>query len=285
MRRVSIRDLLKRLPQVAICRKLTRQWFPVSLAYLGIHKLHYPFRLQLRTGEVLILHEMTDVVVFWLVFVRHHYPVASTDKTIVDIGANIGVFTLYAARAAPSANIVAVEPFPDTCERLREMLRLNQLEQRVTVVNSAITGSSGVVQMDVSEGVPSQYRSVLSEVPQLLNREHKLYSRPDGGVPVTTITLDELLSMHRLEHVDLVKMNIHGNEYEVLLSSPASVLRRFERIALQYHDVPENLGLGKQDLFRELEASGFHLVSDADTGRGAGRAVLAQTSQGDWKAA
>lgn len=285
MRKISIGELATRLPQLTECWKLTRQWFPLGLAYLGLRKLQYPFHLQLRTGEVLVLQEFTDLVIFWLVFVRHHYPVLPSDRTIVDIGANIGVFTLYAARSAPSAAIVAVEPFPDTCERMREMLRVNHLEERVTVVNAAITGAPGVVWMDVSEGIPSQYRSVVSDVPRQLNREHKLNAEPDGGVPVTTTTLGNLLSMRDLAQVDLIKMNIHGNEYEVLLSSPAKVLRQFGRIALQYHEVPENLRLSKQDLFRELEATGFHLVSDADTGLGAGRAVLSQAEPADRRAA
>jgi tRNA G46 methylase TrmB len=113
------------MPEVSACQKLTDQWLRLTLAYLGLSKLRYPYKARLRTGETLILREFADLIVFWLIFVRGHYPVDASLKMIVDVGANIGVFTLYAARAAPSSRIIAVEPFPETCERLHEMIRLN----------------------------------------------------------------------------------------------------------------------------------------------------------------
>jgi len=278
MQRVSLVELLNLAREVVSCRRLTAQWFQLSLAYLRVRRLEYPCELRLRTGDVLVLHELTDVVIFWMVFLRQHYPVTASDETIVDIGANIGVFTLYAARTAPSATIIAVEPFPDTCERLNETIRANHLENRVLVVRCAITASQGTAFMDDSANVPSQYRSVLSEVPRMLNENHKQHSQPVKGVPVPTSTLAEFLAKQHLDHLDLLKMNIHGNEYEVLLSSGPAALQRFRRIALQYHEVPARFGLGKKDLFGQLVKAGFQLVVDADTRRGAGRAILALAS-------
>jgi hypothetical protein len=77
-----------------------------------------------------------------------------------------------------------------------------------------------------------------------------------------------------LESIDLLKMNIHGNEYEVLLSTPHEALRQVQRIAVQYHELPEKLNLGKAQLFSYLGESGFELGLDIDTHRGAGIAVF-----------
>lgn len=272
--RISVIALAKRLGEVISCARLTSNWLPLSLAYLKLTSLPYPHRVHLRTGESLTLRESTDLVIFWLIFVRRHYPVQPSDQTIVDVGANIGIFTLYAARTAPAAHIIAVEPFPETLKRLEETVETNHLEGRVTIIPCAITGSEGTVFMDDSVGVPSQYRSILTGVPQMLNRNHKGNALPGVGESVPTLTLSELLSTGNLEHVDLLKANIHGNEYEVLLGSPDSALSHFDRVAVQYHEVPKELGVGKMDLFRRMEDVGFHLVADADTRHGAGRAIF-----------
>jgi FkbM family methyltransferase len=274
VRKIPITELFGRLPETARCKRLTAQWFTLSTAYSSIVKLHYPFAVRLYSGQTLVLREFTDVITFWLVFVRGHYPVDSLDKTIIDVGANIGVFTLYAARCAPMARIISAEPFPDTAERLKETIQANGIGNRVFVVNSAITGTTGTVLMDRSVGVPSQYRSVLSDVPRSLNKNYKQQAQVQESIYVSTMTLEELLDIQNLNNVDLLKMNIHGNEYEVLLSSSPSVLRRFRRVALQYHEIPKQLGISKKDLFRQLQNAGFTLISDTDTGRGAGRAIL-----------
>lgn len=277
MRRMpSLRALLKRLGGIAVCRRLTSQWFPLSLAYFRIRKLHYPCPVRLRTGEVLTLREFTDLVIFWLVFVREHYPVKPTCRTIVDVGANVGIFTLYASRKAPAAEIFAVEPFPDTFERLNETIHVNHLEARVTPIRCALTSSSGVISMDSSEGVPSQYRSVLSEIPKMLNVRHKQTHQPSGNLAVPSVTLSVLLESLQRNRIDLLKMNIHGNEYDVLLPSADSVLAQFSRVLVQYHEVPEAVGLGKRDLCQRMQTAGFRLVEDDDTRRGAGRAIFAQ---------
>jgi FkbM family methyltransferase len=218
------------------------------------------------------------LVVFWLIFARRHYPVQTSDRVIVDVGANIGLFTLYAAREAPAARIISIEPFPETCQRLSQLVKANRLDERVIIVNCAISGSSGVAAMDAASGIPSQYKRIHSEATRALNPKYRgpaAIAQPEGGVPVRAETLQEVLDDVKGAPADLLKMNIHGSEYEVLMSAP---LHEFRRIAVQYHDLPAEARIGKKDLFEHLERAGFRLVSDEDTGRGSGLAVFGRSA-------
>jgi FkbM family methyltransferase len=269
---------LDRVAEIFACSRETRQWLPVTLDYLGLRPLAYPCDLYLRSGERIVLREQVDVAVFWMVFARQHYPVAASDHVILDIGANIGMFTLYAARKAPKARIVAVEPFPDTCERLRELVEGNGLRDRVTILSCAITATSGEGTMDSAEGIPSQYRRIFSPETAALNVGHRGVTgteQDDSGVPVQIQTLAQVLDRANIKVADLVKMNIHGGEYEVLMSTDPGVLRRCRRIAVQYHELPAARRLGKKQLFEHLQQLGFGIVADNDTQRGAGLAVFA----------
>jgi Methyltransferase FkbM domain len=130
--------------------------------------------------------------------------------------------------------------------------------------------------MDSAAGIPSQYRRIRSDDTAALNARHggatALEELP--GVPVQSSTLADILEQANVDRADLMKMNIHGSEYSVLMKTPAAVLQRFKRIAVQYHELPASANLGKAELFAYLEQCGFHVVSDGDTHRGSGLAIL-----------
>jgi FkbM family methyltransferase len=214
---------------------------------LGLSSVQYPYILRLRLGEQIKLEEHTDLKTFWQVFLRRVYPVHTADRVIVDVGANVGLFTLYAARCAPQARIVAIEPFPATFDRLLTMVRDHHLDTRVSCLNCAATGAGGVrVMRDLH--VPSQRRSLMPAA---------------NGLPGTQVfgkTLEQILDENNLLHVDLLKMDIEGSEYEVLLSAPQEALARISRIALEYHG--DSAPYSKQQIFQRLGQAGFRVIWD-----------------------
>src|SRR5579864_9017663 len=94
-----------RAPEILRCVVETNQWAAISAAYLGLSRLQYPLVLRLRRGEEIHIEELTDLKAFWQIFLRKVYRVRATDEVILDLGANVGVFTLYAARNAPRAQV------------------------------------------------------------------------------------------------------------------------------------------------------------------------------------
>jgi hypothetical protein len=60
-----------------------------------------------------------------------------------------------------------------------------------------------------------------------------------------------------VKEVDFLKMDIEGSEHSAVLQSPSTVLRRFRRIAIEYHQTGE-----KKLLFDHFLAAGFALKRD-----------------------
>jgi len=255
---------LSRAPEILRCAAETSQWAHISAAYLGVSSPQYPFVLCLRTGEHIAIEELTDLKAFWQIFLRRVYRVASTDHVIVDLGANIGIFTLYAARCAPQAKIFSVEPFPSTFQRLVDTVRDHPLETRVTCLNFAAAGSSGTRLMPDAP-VPSQ-RRVLSSVAS--------YAKVSTGPQVMGKTLEAMFAENRLSHVDLLKVDIEGSEYEVFLSTPSHVLARIDRIAMEYHG--DSAPYSKQQLFDHLHRAGFTIAWDICDAQGYGITEMIQ---------
>lgn len=246
---VALRHLT-RAPEVLRCLQTFADWPALVPAYLGLRALPLPFEAHTRSGTAFTLREFYDLETLWQIYCRLVYAVAPGDRVIVDAGANIGLFTCFAASRAPQVHVHAIEPFPSTFERLVAAVRANGLEGRVTCHRTALSSTAGVSTM-----------SAAAEASQMFHLE-----RGGGaGIAVPTTTLTALLDAIDAPAIDLLKMDIEGSEYDALLSTPVDVLARIRRIDLEFHKAPSPERTPAM-LVRHLTASGFRLREPADPG-------------------
>ena len=122
-------------------------------------------------------------------------------KLILDVGANIGLAALYFRAQYPDAEIVTIEPDPDTFAKLEQNVGG---DARIRAVNAAAAGERGEVLLFR----PSGY-SIASSLKR---------SGSDGDVyaRVRAETLDGLCDELGVSHIDLVKLDVEGAELEAL---------------------------------------------------------------------
>ncbi len=249
-----------RAPEILRCVSQTSSWATLTSRYVGL-QTGFPFVAKFRDGTTFKFEDLPDLATWWQIFCRKIYPVRADDRIIIDAGANVGAFTLYALQQARQAKVIAIEPFPATFARLRDAVDRSPFRARVDLLNIALASRSGIVTMQ--EGpMASQFRSVLDEGPE------------QRGTVVDSCPLTEILA--RAEgKVDLLKMDIEGSEYASLLSSPPESLRRIRRIAMEFHPTVDALGsTQRQDLFRHLEQAGLKATEVQDHGGGYGMAYF-----------
>ena len=201
----------------------------------------HPMRFRLRDGSV-VRCRIVDAGGLLSVSVDRDYDVPGVDwaglRTIVDLGAHVGTFTVWAAMRAPSARILAVEPNPETFAFLQRNIRDNHLEDRVVAVNAAVGSESGAGTLELVE--------------------HSLGTRlakaGNGTVNVNVQTIPSLLATAGIDAVDLLKIDCEGMEYEVLEALDSDQLSRLDVIACEYHPEP---GHSVTELDALLRASGF----------------------------
>jgi FkbM family methyltransferase len=166
---------------------------------------------------------------------------------IIDVGAGIGDYTLYAANAQPNSKVFSFEPFPESFILMQENLRLNGISN-VQAFDEAIGAASGELILDLTSGEPLQFQSHLGQPGNVNN-----------GLLVRSLSLVDALTKLELESCDLLKLDCEGAEYTILLSTPQSVLERIHRIVMEYHDDPNQNN--HIDLIIFLNERGFQVES------------------------
>ena len=161
-----------------------------------------------------------------------------TGAVVLDIGANVGIFSLLAA--SRGSMVHAFEPSAETFQYLQ---RNTGVMQNIRHYNLAVGAFEGNGYMDVS-GLPTAYTLCRGDAPK---RER-----------VSVVTLEGALELCSLERCDFLKLDCEGAEFDIILNSPETVLRRIDRIALEFH---EHLSQFRhEDLITRLSACGFVLT-------------------------
>lgn len=163
------------------------------------------------------------------------------DDVIIDIGAHIGSFSVWAAQQAVSGRVYSFEPDPENFTLLEENVKLNGLSN-LFIVNSAVADMRGQVRLFTSD-----YH----------NMTHSFFEeKARGNSMVDTLSLADILQDYGLEKVHYLKIDAEGAEYQILLNTPARVLRQVDKIFIEYHDYL-NHGYTFRDLRDYLADNGF----------------------------
>jgi FkbM family methyltransferase len=202
------------------------------------------FRARPRTLDTAVLKD---------IFVRRVYArpgfAIQSGEVVIDIGAHIGLFAGYAATSAAGVRVLAFEPCPENFSLLTANLALNGLSN-VHAVASAVAASAGSRDLHRSSN-PAGHSLHVAEAGQ-----------PSLQVP--SVTLEGVMKAHELEHVDLLKIDCEGAEFEILSSSVPEPLARVRRIVMEAHTLDARRTPGW--IVGVLKEQGYTVASTAGRG-------------------
>jgi FkbM family methyltransferase len=142
----------------------------------------------------------------------------------VDVGANIGIYVLQMARwTAPGGQVIAFEPNPATFDVLRRHVRMNGLDARVTVVQSAVGRVTGTARLFDTVGGSGLSR---------LGAANPAVAHDATCTNVPVVTLDEYFSSRRAP--DWILVDVEGCEFDVLAGA-ARTIRSGASVVVEMH--------------------------------------------------
>jgi FkbM family methyltransferase len=139
----------------------------------------------------------------------------------VDVGANIGVYTMLAAKkGGSSGKVISLEPIPQMFQQLSEGVRLNGYTN-VLVYNVAAWEQNRQLKMFCSE--PQNLGSYGVDI----NEEKK------SGINVQAVRIDDLMNQLGILRVDLIKIDVEGAELPVLKGAMQTLCRHRPILVLE----------------------------------------------------
>jgi FkbM family methyltransferase len=123
---------------------------------------------------------------------------------VYDIGANTGLYTLFAAMACPNGEVIAFEPYLPNLNLLKQDVSRNKL-QNVDIRGVALSNSTGNISFSQPEKDNVGYGSSSIETDQ-----------PEATIEVPTTTGDQLVADDEIPAPNVVKIDVEGAESLVL---------------------------------------------------------------------
>ncbi len=145
------------------------------------------------------------------------------NDVVFDCGANLGLFSAYAASKAKT--VYAFEPVPKTYQIMQQVAALHN---NIEACNFAISDKTGMVRMTNTEALAGN---------KLIN---DIDNCGTTSVEVPCITLDEFVERNRIKRVDFIKADIEGAESKMLLGAK-NILQRFEpKLSICEYHLPDD---------------------------------------------
>lgn len=170
--------------------------------------------------------------------------------TVIDVGANVGVYTFSAAQKVGSSGcVLAVEPFSGGVSCLSETCRINEINW-VKVCAGAASDRNGFINLQLE--VSNEYNAIISD-------EDAAEISPEKLQKVACFTLDSLVEKENLNRVDLLKIDAEGHEMSVLLGSE-TILTQFAPLII-YENVISGVQNSNLPVAEFLLEKGYQLFS------------------------
>lgn len=163
-----------------------------------------------------------DAFIHSEVFEHEYYrlPLRGPPRTILDLGANIGLSAVYFARLFPDAELACVEPAPDNVRMLARNLELNSVS--AAVVAAAVDVNDGRVLLALDER----------------DYAHQIVVPPKHGarplLEVDAISVPSLMRRLSWERIGLLKVDIEGHE-AALFARDCDWLEKVDAMCIEWH--------------------------------------------------
>ncbi len=215
-------EQLRKIPLSIDVLKQVRNWGTYFSDYLGL--LRAPsVEYQLRNETRFLLRPGTaDRTIFNDIWLRKLYCRESALRpgdVVIDIGAHIGLFSLFAASC--SARVFSFEPFPENFSLLKENIARSNFQDRILPSPLAVWTTLGQVNL---------YRSEQS------TGSHSIMVPSSTCFEAKTTTLAQIMRDHQIHSCRVLKIDAEGSEYPILYTAPSDVLGRIDQICLEWHD-------------------------------------------------
>ena len=223
--------------------KILKNWYLYPLVYFKLTKKDYVI-FETRSGlKIKIRVNSTDLMALTHVWMIQEYsgddfPI-SNDDVIIDVGAHIGLFALFASQFCKNGKIFCYEPIKENYKILIENIEMNQI-QNIFPNNLAVTKETSRVKIFLNDDQSG----------------HSMFIQNKNFVEVDSKSLSDIFIDNGIKECDFLKLDCEGAEYEIVESISSDLFTKINKTAIEYHMVDTKPELLEQ-LINKLKQFSF----------------------------
>lgn len=213
--------------------------------------------LTTESGKIKIATNQTSYLtqlLFWDGYKMFEYSkifeeISKEISVFLDIGANIGYYSLLSTKSNPNIRVYAFEPAHGPKHFLNQNIKLNHFSNNIKPVDLAL--SKAVGKIDFYEVKSLKYKYINYNLAGEGNAGTKTTSRNFIKNTVSSTTLNDFIINNNLDKIDLIKIDTEGTEVEILKSGKSFIIE-FQPIVI-CETLFNTIEKGLEDFFNDLD--------------------------------
>ncbi|HEU4444686.1 MAG TPA: FkbM family methyltransferase [Nitrososphaeraceae archaeon] len=198
-----------------------------------------------RNGIILSLPMTLDYIILvkpdWeveeLMFLRK-LNLDNNNSIVIDIGSNIGIYTLILLHLYPKCKVISIEASPTIFEKLKLNCQLNSLPPgpNLVLLNKAVSDKDdSLVEFYEKHSISTLSKEFLTNISkEIITKENEEQSK----TMVRTITIDKLVETENVNEISLMKIDVEGAEGLVLKGAIDTLNnRKVKNMIIEYHSI------------------------------------------------
>ncbi len=202
--------------------KLFKNWYVYPLVYFKLTKKQHVI-FETKTGlNIKIRVNSTDLMALTHVWMIQEYSNSGFDindsDIVIDIGAHIGLFALFASQFCKQGKIFCFEPIKENYELLVENINYNKIKN-IIPFNFAVSKESDSVKIFLNDDYSG----------------HSMFLETNNFVIVKSKSLLDIFSENNIQECNFLKLDCEGAEYDIINSLPSDFLNKIKKSVIEYH--------------------------------------------------
>lgn len=225
--------------------KILKNWWLYPVVYLKLIKQPTVI-FEIKNGmKIMLRTNSTDLMAFthvWLIeeYSKQGFEINETD-IVIDVGAHIGLFSLYASQSCKKGLVYAFEPMIENYKMLESNFQLNNIQNIITE-NSAISKSTSKIILYQNQDESG----------------HSKFVTTDNPIEVNSKSLNDFFGENKLKACHLLKLDCEGAEYEIIDSLNEKYFDIIEKMIIEYHLADSNPEL-LENLKNKLKLNSYEI--------------------------
>ena len=211
-------------------RKIFTNWQTLINIYFKTIKKENVILETRNNIKIKIRTNSTDIMQLGTVWLVEDYEVSgfniNNEDIVIDIGAHIGLFSLFVSQYCKNGKIFSYEPIEENYNILKENTELNKIKN-IIPFNSAVSNQSNKLKIFIDSD----------------DSAHSIFESDKKFIEVNSTTIKSIFDENEIKNCNLLKLDCEGAEYQIIESIPKEYFLKIDKMIIEYHKANENIKL------------------------------------------